>query len=349
MADWPAAYVRVDKFHPPKTFRFPRRKFGSKGETRSFKAEWCEKFDWLHYDASADAAFCHVCMSAELEKKFLASTKKDHAFISKGFTNWKEATIAFKKHLASACHREAVSGIQDLPKHVHDVGELLDSQHRKEKALNRDMFRRVLQNVCFLARQGLALRGHCDSAESNFKQLMRLKACDCAEVLEWMDKKTNKYTSPDIQNECLLLMALHILRQVSNSSCRNGFYTIMADECTDVANKEQFTICIRWVDDSLTDHEDVIGLYNVGTIDTNCLAVTIRDVFLRMKMTLCRGQCYDGASNMTGSKHGVATQLQAEESRAILTHCYGHALILAIGDAMKQSKICRDALDTHGI
>ena len=122
----------------------------------------------------------------------------------------------------------------------------------------------------------------------------------------------------------------------------------MADECTDVANKEQFTICIRWVDDSLTDHEDVIGLYNVGTIDANCLAATIRDVLLRMslKMTLCRGQCYDGASNMTGSKHGVATQLQAEESRAVLTHCYGHALNLAIGDAMKQSKICRDALDT---
>ena len=72
-------------------------------------------------------------MSAELEKKFLASTKRDHAFISKEFTNWKEAMIAFKKHLASACHREAVSGIQDLPKHVHDFGELLDSQHRKEK------------------------------------------------------------------------------------------------------------------------------------------------------------------------------------------------------------------------
>ena len=89
MTDCPAAYVRVDKFHPPKTFRFPRREFGSKGETRSLKAECCEKFDWLHYDASADATFCHVCMSAELEKKFLASTKRDHAFISKGFTNWK--------------------------------------------------------------------------------------------------------------------------------------------------------------------------------------------------------------------------------------------------------------------
>ena len=49
---------------------------------------------------------------------------------------------------------------------------------------------------------------------------------------------------------------------------------------------------------------------------------------------------------MAGSKCGVAAQLQAEEPRALLTHCYGHALNLAIADAMKQSKVCRDALDT---
>ena len=103
------------------------------------------------------------------------------------------------------------------------------------------------------------------------------------------------------------------------------------------------------MDDSLTDHENVIELYKMlAPFDANCLAATIRDVLLCMslKMTLFRGQCYDGASSMTGSKHGVATQLQAKESRAVLTHCYGHVLNLAIGDAMKQSKICRDALDT---
>ena len=29
----------------------------------------------------------------------------------------------------------------------------------------------------------------------------------------------------------------------------------------------------------------------------------------------------------------------------MLTHCYGHALNLAVGDAVKQSKVCQDALD----
>ena len=49
---------------------------------------------------------------------------------------------------------------------------------------------------------------------------------------------------------------------------------------------------------------------------------------------------------MVGCKNGVATQLLAKEKRAVLTHCYGHALNLAVGDSMKQSKVCRDTLDT---
>ena len=120
----------------------------------------------------------------------------------------------------------------------------------------------------------------------------------------------------------------------------------MADECTDVSNKEQFVICIRWVDDSLTAHEDVICLYNVGTIDANSLFSTTEDELLRMNLSLaqCRGQCYDGASNMVVCRNGVATRLASKENRAVLTHCYGHALNLAVGDAMKQSKVCKDAL-----
>jgi len=44
----------------------------------------------------------------------------------------------------------------------------------------------------------------------------------------------------------------------------------MADECSDVANKEQFTICIRWIGQDLQDHENFIGLYEVNSISTDC-------------------------------------------------------------------------------
>ena len=162
-----------------------------------------------------------------------------------------------------------------------------------------------------------------------------------------MKKKTNKYTSHNIQNECLQIMALQILREVNQSIRHSLCFSIMADECTDVANKEQFTIYIRWVSDNLQDHEDFIGLYEVGSIDVDCLVRAIRDTLLRIKLELskCRGQCYDGASNISGTRSGVASQFMAEK-RAVYTHCHGHALNFAIGDTIKLSKVCCETLDS---
>ncbi len=94
--------------------------------------------------------------------------------------------------------------------------------------------------------------------ESNFHELMLLRCYDCPEVKEWMKRKTNKYTSHDIQNGCLQIMALQVLRRLSQNIRESAGYSIMADEYTDVANNEQFTICIRWVDEKLEDHEDFI-------------------------------------------------------------------------------------------
>ena len=337
-----------DQFHPGKKFIFPKREFGQKKERRSFRAEWCEKYPWLHYDLKRDVALCHLCMRADQEGKFLASTKRDAAFLSKGFTYWKEATTAFHKHQSSQCHREANEALIVLPKQTCDVGELLSREHQEEKATNRRMLLKVLQNIRFLARQGLSLRGDHGDADSNFIQLMHLRSVDCPEVESWMTKKSNKYTSHDIQNECLQIMALQILREVSKKIRSSACFTIMADECTDIANKEQFTICIRWVGEDLLDHEDFIGLYEVESIHADCLVHAIKDALLRMsvKLSECRGQCYDGASNMSGSRNGVATQFMAEEKRAVYTHCYGHALNLAVGDTIKRSKVCCEALET---
>ena len=142
-------------------------------------------------------------------------------------------------------------------------------------------------------------------------------------------------------------MALCMLRDVGASIKNSGWYTVMADECTDVSNKELFVICIRWVDADLLHHEDIIGLYAVDTINAATLVSTIEDALLRLALNIAqfRGQCYDGSSNMAGSKGGVANRIQVKQPKAVLTHCYGHALNLAVGDCIKQSKIRRDALD----
>ena len=104
--------------------------------------------------------------------------------------------------------------------------------------------------------------------------------------------------------------------------------------------KQRFVVCICWVDAELRDHEDVIGVCNVGNISADTLTSVIRDVLLRLTLNIkqCRGQCYDGTSNLTRNRSGVATQLQKEEPRAVLTHCNGHALNLAVGDTINNPR-----------
>jgi len=58
---------------------------------------------------------------------------------------------------------------------------------------------------------------------------------------------------------------------------------------------------------------------------------------MRLQLSKCREQYYYGASNMSGAKCGVASNITAEEPRAIYILCYGHVLNLAIGDTIRGS------------
>ncbi|XP_076348247.1 52 kDa repressor of the inhibitor of the protein kinase-like [Tachypleus tridentatus] len=166
-------------------------------------------------------------------------------------------------------------------------------------------------------------------------------------MIEWLKKKTNKYVTHDVQNEILDVMELQVLRDVA-SCIRNGrYFSILADECTDVANKKQLTICVRWIDDNLEPHEDFIGFYEIPTIKADTIVLAIKDAIIRMNLTVtnCRGQCYDAGCPMAGSRRGVAEQILKNAPKAHYTHCHEHALNLAVCDATKGSKLLADTLD----
>ena len=109
---------------------------------------------------------------------------------------------------------------------------------------------------------------------------------------------------------------------------------------------------LRWVDEKHLVHEDFVGLYEVPCIQASTFVHVVKDTLLRLNLTLTkvRGQCYDGASNMTGVRNGVAKQIQDEQPNAFFTHCYGHSLNLAVSDTIKQCNTMKSALEmTHEI
>ena len=101
------------------------------------------------------------------------------------------------------------------------------------------------------------------------------------------------------------------------------------------------------MDEFLDVHENFIGLYEISNTKAEVILNVITDTLLTFNIDFgrCRGQCYDGAANMSGCKSGVATSITAIESRALFTHCYGHSLNLIVGYTIKRIKLLADVLD----
>ena len=293
-----------------------------------------------------DKAFCYNCIQAYKEDKLRASNL-ELAFISKGFNNWKDASVKFKEHESSNCHKDSMIVTVDLPSSVKDIAETLQRELTKQKSENRQMLLKILSNIRFLAHQSIAIRGDGDEENSNFIQLFKLRGEDDPKFAKWLEKKTDKYVSADIQNELLKVMGLQVLRDIATSLHSAEFYSIMVDETTDVSNKEQAVLCFRWVSDDLIAHEDFVGLYGIENTEAKTLVNMILDVLTRLNLSIkkLRGQCYEGASAMSGPRSGVAKQIRDLESRAVYTHCYGHSLNLACMDTIKSSKVMQEALD----
>ena len=156
-----------------------------------------------------------------------------------------------------------------------------------------------------------------------------------------------KYFSTDMIREQTSILGKCILREIATDIRNAYWFSLIADETSDVVNQEQFTILVRWVGENFIVHQDPVGLVAVPDTTGDTLFNVIKDVLIRLNLPLrnCRGQAYDGASNMQGNIKGVATRIQEVEPSAIHVHCLAHCLNLCLQDVAKQCSLVRDALD----
>ena len=112
-------------------------------------------------------------------------------------------------------------------------------------------------------------------------------------------------------------------------------------------NSEHLVKCFRYIDDHLEVHEEFVRLYRCENIAANTIVKVLKESLLRFNLQLsrCRGQCYDGGSNMAGSKNGVKAQILRDKPRALLTHCYGHCLSFSVADTVKTIKCLGSTMD----
>ena len=124
-----------------------------------------------------------------------------------------------------------------------------------------------------------------------------------------------------------------------------GWYSIIADETRDISGKEQLAVLICWTEASNVN-EDLIGFVEVCETDASTLTSAIKDVLLRVSLSLsqCVGQAYNGASNMAGHLSWVAKRIQDEEPKALFVHCMAHCLNLCLQECASSCHCVSEAL-----
>ena len=104
------------------------------------------------------------------------------------------------------------------------------------------------------------------------------------------------------------------------------------------------------MNNDLEAKEDFIGFYEIPNLKSSTIDTVIKDALIRLQLSLslneCRGQCYDGASNMVGKNSGVAVKIQEKQTKAFATHCHCHSLSLSVKDATKNCTILENTMNT---
>ena len=107
-----------------------------------------------------------------------------------------------------------------------DIVDLTSTRMYLERKNKRKMLLKIFSNVQLLT---LAFRGNWNEkagaeSESNSLQLLMLRSLDNSSIADWLKRKSDKFTSPAIQNEMISVMALGILRKISENIRNTTFF-----------------------------------------------------------------------------------------------------------------------------
>ena len=312
---------------------------------RTFQPHWFKRFPWLSICTTDKKVYCICCRYSKQNGLISFSKMGEKAFTETGFENWKKAVEKFSAHSGSQVHREA--NLKWMARGKPTIESQLASQLAKAQMIRRQGLMLQLRAMVFLARQGIPIRGHTES-EGNLHQLMQAWSKDNDVLSTYLQE--NRYSCHQFVNELLEILGLTVLRnllQKMKEVTGPAWFSIIADEATDVCNSEQLNLSIRWVSDDYEVHEDPLGLCRVPDTKADTLFKVLKDLLIRcnLPLALCRGQAYDGAANMQGRRSGVATRILEEEPAALPVHCLAHSLNLCLQDASKQIVSLRDAIE----
>ena len=309
-----------------------------------FQSHWFDKFPWLHYDMSRKAVFCFTCLTAKEKHATDIAKCVETAFTEDGFRNWRKALEKFAVHHKSESHRLAEFHLAHMSKQSN-ISCQLNKQIKDDQQLARKCMNVIFNAIRYLARQGLALRGH-ETDGGNLMQLLKFKSKDSPDLKTWLMRKYDM-TSPERQNEILVMFSHTILRGIcENIRSESQTFAVITDGTQDLSGLQQESICLRYVDKDLEPRECFMGFYETSSTTGENLAHLLKDALIRFNLDIknLRFQTYDGAANMAGAYKGCQAAIKRDQPLALYVHCGAHVTNLVASHATSSIPFIRDGI-----
>lgn len=323
----------------------PNVKSKNKTCTRKFHEYYYNNITWLTGCHELNKLFCWPCLLFNNDKT---------VWNKAGYNDMNNFDTAWKRH-ENKCknHGAAVLALEDFKQNnvYHQVNQQHAANikaHNIKVDKNRDLLKRLIDTVLYLATQELAFRGHREGKDSsnkgNYLELLDLISKYDHELREHLDKSTLfTGTSNHIQNDIIQSIANVLLKAIDNECVESEFISFMMDEASDTANKSQLTKVARICRPDGAVKERFRGFEDVSA-DRSAPAlfqVFKKEVTTTKSENKVVGQAYDGARVMSGTSSGLQTLVKAAYPHAFYIHCCAHVLNLVLFQVCKQISQCK--------
>ena len=335
------------KWKPEENFKFPSR------NSRRYNPRWECDFPWLRYSKSEDSVYCGYCLVFA----------KSGCFSTSGYIDWKNAVGDkrgnFKKHEQCKQH-------QDAQQQATEFLRVCDSKERKDVysflstekiERNRKILLSIVDVIVTLGKRNIGLRGSWDKVkkkdDGNFQFFVDWKAVFDQDLKHHIEKgaRNAQYISPKTQNELIACCEAEIRDSIIEKCKEAPFFSLCADETTDVSVTEQLPLCVRYIDQSTMEVcEDFLGYMRLEKCDAESISGVITETLQKWTLNIekLRGLGFDGASVMSGANTEVQARLREIQPRATYVHCRSHQLNLLLVNSCQKVPAVRNLMDSVG-
>lgn len=338
--------IDIDMPLRPILSHYKPTKFSTETFVRDFQPKWFETYPWLGYSAVKEAAYCYAC--------------EKYGNREMTFTNWKR-TEKFLKHSKSDDHKTAMVKWmchRSQAKAESSVMKLMDKNHENFIANNRRYLKIIIECLMYTAQQNIPQRGHIecrsdlanrsDENRGNFLEMLHIRSLDNPWLREMLVKKLgdhSQWTSPDMQNELLGIIADFVRERILRNIRESDVFAVIMDETSDISKDEQVSLCVSY--SFLGERKETfIGFFSTKSTTGEALYELLCKELKELNLDVSRivAECFDGASNMREKNKGLSSRMKETSPMSIYIHCYGHIINLAIQKTLEDIPEMRNTL-----